>query len=79
MKMRDLGLEKNQRVVKKIIHAICKFYVSLVKLKTKQNRLSTKDFDGNCYYHHKENLNNLLHSEKSKNLVLIELQRQRAT
>ena len=77
--MRDLVFEKNERVVTKIIRAIRKFWVSLVELETQQNKLSTKDLEGNCYNHQKETLNAWLHSEHSKNLALMELQRQRAT
>ena len=78
-KMRDLGFEKNERVVTKIIQAIRKFCVSLVELKTQQNKLSTEDLEGNCYNYQKENLNAWLHLEHSKNFALMELQRQRAT
>ena len=78
-KMRDLGFEKNERVVTKIIQAIRKFCVSLVVLKIQQNKMSTEDLERSCYNHQKVNLNAWLHSEQSKNLALMELQRQRAT
>jgi len=77
--MRDLIVEKNERFVTKIIQAIRKFCVSLVELKTQQNRLSTEDSEGNCYNNQKENLIAWLYLEDKKNLALMELQRQRTT
>ena len=77
--MRDLIVEKNERLVTKISQAIRKFCVSLVELKTQQNKLSTEDSEGNCYNHQKEKLNAWLYLEDKKNLALMELQRQRTT
>jgi hypothetical protein len=77
--MRNIGFEKNDRMITKIIQAINKICVSLVELKTRQKKLDTKDLEGNYYNNRKEILNAWLHLEHNKNLALMELQRQRAT
>ena len=77
--MRELGFEKNERLVTKIIQVINKFRVSLVELKAQQKKLDVMDSEADDYNHQKEILNAWLHLEHNKNLALIELQRQRAT
>lgn len=77
--MPDLGFEKNDRMVIKIIQVINRFCVSLVELKTRQKKLGAKDLEGNYYNNRKEILNAWLHLQHNKNLALMELQRSRAT
>lgn len=77
--MRNIGFEKNNRLITKIIQAINKICVSLVELNTQRKKLDAKDLEDNYSNNRKEILNAWLHLEHNKNLALMELQRQSAT
>ena len=79
MAMCELGLEKNDGFITKISRTINRFRVSLVEFKNGTKKLYRINLEGNEFSDRKESVNDWLRLEHSRNLALIERQRQRST